>query len=116
MYEEALFEAQKARELSPYQTASIGFEGYALAKLGRKDEAQVLLNNLLKRSAEHFVSDSHFAMIYNGLGEREKTLEWLEKGCQQRDPKMTFLKVEPKWNNLRSEPRFIELMKQIKFE
>ncbi|MGI8788906.1 MAG: hypothetical protein ACR2HG_14280 [Pyrinomonadaceae bacterium] len=43
----------------------------------------------------------------NGLGETDKALEWLEKGYEQRDPKMAFLKVESKWNNLRSEPRFI---------
>jgi hypothetical protein len=47
---------------------------------------------------------------------RGNALGWLEKAYEQRDPKMTFLKVEPKWNNLRGEPRFIDLMKRMKFQ
>ena len=75
-----------------------------------------MLDELLKLSKERFVPPYHIALIYNGLGETGKTLEWLEKGYEQHDPKMAFLKVEPKWNNLRSEPRFIDLMKRMNFE
>jgi hypothetical protein len=45
-----------------------------------------------------------------------RPLDWLEKGYEQRDPKMTLLKVEPKWNNLRSDPRFTSLLKRMKLE
>jgi hypothetical protein len=55
-------------------------------------------------------------MIYNGLGDTDKAFKWLGKGFAERDPKMAFLKVEPKWKNLRSEPRFIELMRRMNFE
>ncbi len=116
MYDEAIAEAHKAAELSPAQTASIAFEGYALAKSGKQDEARNLLDKLLKLSTERFIPPDHIAMIYNGLGETDKALEWLEKGYEQHDPKMAFLKVEPKWNNLRNEPRFIELMKKMNFD
>ncbi len=116
MYREAVAEARKAKELSPAQTVSEAFEGYALAKSGKREEAQVLLEALLKLSTTRFVPPDHLAFIYNGLGETEKALEWLEKGYEQRSPKMVFLKVEPKWNNLRSEPRFIELMRRMNFE
>jgi hypothetical protein len=75
-----------------------------------------LLNELLKLSTTRFVPPNHFALIYNGLGEIEKSLEWLETAYAQRDPKMTFLKVDPKWNNLRNEPRFIKLMRQMNFD
>ena len=57
-----------------------------------------------------------FKLIYNALDERENAVEWLEKGYELRDPKMTILKVEPKWNNLRDEPRFIELMQRMKLQ
>jgi hypothetical protein len=40
----------------------------------------------------------NLAMIFNGLGERDKAFEWLERGFQQRDQRMVFLKVEPKWD------------------
>jgi len=116
MYAEAVAESRKARELSPAQTVSIAFEGYALAKAGKRDEAQALLDELLKLSTTRFVPPDHLALIYNGLGETDKTFEWLEKGYEQHDPKMAFLKVEPKWNNLRSDPRFIDLMRRMNFE
>jgi serine/threonine-protein kinase len=116
MYDEAIAETRKTTELSPAQTVSIAFEGYALAKSGRQDEARKLLDKLLKLSNERFIPPGHIAFIYNGLGETDKALDWLEKGYEQGDPKMAFLKVEPKWNNLRSEPRFIALMRRMNFE
>jgi hypothetical protein len=54
-------------------------------------------------------------MIYNGLGERDETLEWLERGIEQRDPRMTSLKVEPKWNNLSADPHFQDLLRRVGF-
>ena len=116
MFAEAIAEARKARELLPAQTVSVSFEGYALAKSGKPEEAQAALDELLKLSMTRFVPPSHIALIYNGLGENDKSLEWLEKGYEQRDPKMAFLKVDVKWNNLRNEPRFIELMRRMNFE
>ncbi len=116
MYAEAIAEARKATEFGPAQTVSIASEGYAMAKSGRQGEARKLLEKLLNLSKERFIPPDHIAMIYNGLGETDKALDWLEKGYEQRDPKMAFLKVEPKWNNLRNKPRFIELIRRMKFE
>ncbi|CAN5670748.1 hypothetical protein BH24ACI1_BH24ACI1_15830 [soil metagenome] len=116
MYAEAVAEAHRARKLSPVQTTAISFDGYALAKSGRRDEARVVLNELQKLSTGRFVPPYHIALVYNGLGEQDETFAWLERGFQQRDPKMTFLKVEPKWNNLRDEPRFVDLMRRMNFE
>jgi Flp pilus assembly protein TadD len=116
MFAEATASARRATELSPAQTVSIAFEGFALARSGDRASAEANLNKLLKLSTERFVPATHIAIIYSGLGEREKALDWLEKAIEQRDPKMTFLKVEPKWNDLRTEPRFIELMKKMNFE
>ena len=115
-YDQAVVEAELATKLGPSQTASIAFESYALAKLGRVDEARALLDGLLKLSAQRFVPPNHIALMYNGLGEKDNALAWLEKAFEQHDPKMAFLKVEPKWNNLRSEPRFVALMKKMNFE
>ena len=115
MYAEAIVEARTAREYSAILTVSAAYEAYALAKAGRRGEARAVLNKLLNLSTERFVPPSHMALIYNGLGETDKTFEWLEKGYEQHDPKMTFLKVEPKWNNLRAEARFADLLRRIGF-
>jgi serine/threonine-protein kinase len=113
MFAEGIAEARRANELADTQTASVVFEGYGLAKSGKIEEARVLLDGLLKRSKERFVPPSHIAMLYNALGERAEAIAWLERGFAQRDPKMTFLKVQPRWNNLRADPRFMDLLKRM---
>jgi len=113
MFAEAVAEARKAKGLSGVATRPTAFLGYALAKSGRRAEARTELEGLLKLSKERYVSPYSIAMIYNGLGKREETLAWLERGYQQREPRMVFLKAEPKWNNLRDDPRFQDLLRRV---
>jgi len=115
MFAEAVAEARKARELNSANSQPIAQLGYALAKSGQQAEARGLLEELLRLSTQRYVSPGNIALIYNGLGERDQTLAWLEKGYEQRDPKMVFLKVEPKWNNLRADPRFQDLLRRVGF-
>ncbi len=74
-----------------------------------------MLEEMFKLSTERYVSPYSIALAYNGLEERDKTLAWLERGFKERDPKMVFLKVEPKWNNLRGDPRFQDLLRRVGF-
>jgi TolB-like protein/Tfp pilus assembly protein PilF len=116
MYREAVAEARKVRELNITTSQPISFLGYALAKSGKQAEARDELERLLKLSKERYVSPYAIALIYNGLNERDEALAWLERGFEKRDPRMTFLKIEPKWNNLRNEPRFASLLKRMNLE
>ncbi len=75
-----------------------------------------MLDELLKLSNERYVPPYNFAVVYNGLGESDKALDYLEKAFAEKNVLMVFLKVEPKWNNLRNEPRFIDLMRRMNFE
>ncbi|MCA1573093.1 MAG: hypothetical protein LC770_00825, partial [Acidobacteria bacterium] len=95
---------------------SNAYRAYALAKAGKTDEARAVLDELLKLSAERYVPPYNFAIVYNALGESGKALDYLEKGYEQKDVRMVFLKVEPIWNSLRSEPRFLDLMKRMRLE
>ena len=114
MYTEAIAESQKEYELSGGNVYPFGI--YAVAKLGRRDEARTALKELLKLSETKYVPPYNIALIYNALDLQDDALGWLEKGFEQRDPKMTSLKVEPKWNNLRNQPRFLNLLKRMKLE
>jgi DNA-binding winged helix-turn-helix (wHTH) protein/TolB-like protein/Flp pilus assembly protein TadD len=113
MYGEAITEARKAREFSDGNAYPTAFLGYALAKSGKQSEARAELEALLKLSNERYVPPDHIAMIYNGLGETDKTLEWLDRCYRERNPRMVFLKVEPKWNNLHDDPRFADLLRRV---
>jgi DNA-binding winged helix-turn-helix (wHTH) protein/TolB-like protein len=115
MHDEAVAASLRAGEISG-NSQSEAYRAYALARRGESAEARAVLSKLLKLSETVYVPPYNIAVVYQGLGERAETLAWLERGFDERDPKMTFLKVEPQWNNLRREPRFIELMRRMNFE
>ncbi|HZE68764.1 MAG TPA: protein kinase [Pyrinomonadaceae bacterium] len=115
MFSEAVEEASKSRQVLRVGTHQTAFLAYALAKSGKQAAARAELDEVLKLSARQYVSAYNVAVICNGLGDREQTLAWLERGYKERDPKMVIMKVEPKWNNLRDDPRFISLMQRMNF-
>lgn len=53
-------------------------------------------------------------MVYNGLGDADNTFAWLEKAYADRNVRLTFLKIEKKWDPLRSDERFTSLAKRMK--
>lgn len=114
MFAEAIAESEKERVLSGGNVYPVA--GYALARSGKRNEARTELNKLLKLAETKQSSAYNIALLYNALDESEKALEWLERAYQERDTKMTLLKVEPKWNNLRNEARFVDLMKKMHFQ
>ncbi|MEP6900444.1 MAG: protein kinase [Actinomycetota bacterium] len=116
MFAEAVAEADLSKQFSGGSSHAAALGIYALAKSGKHAEAAAALAEMLQLSTVRHVPPYHFALAYQGLNNSHETFSWLEKGYEQRDPKMAFLKVEPKWHNLRHEPRFIELMKRMNFE
>jgi hypothetical protein len=56
------------------------------------------------------------AQVYNGLGDREKTLDWLEKAVEAQSDGITDLDYNPLWQNVRSEPRVLALLKKMGME
>jgi DNA-binding winged helix-turn-helix (wHTH) protein/TolB-like protein/Flp pilus assembly protein TadD len=115
MFEEALAAATKAKDITRGNAEAIGTSGYILAKMGRVQAARQILAVLEGRKDKPFSAYST-AQVYIGLGERERALEKLEQAFKQNEPLMVFLKIEPRWNELRAEPRFMNLMRQMNFE
>jgi Flp pilus assembly protein TadD len=113
MFTQAIAESDRERELSGGNVYPLA--AYALAKSGKLEEARTVLNDLLKLSGTNEIQPYNIALLYNALNESNEAMDWLEKGYRQRDPKMPFLKVDPKWNNLRNEHRFVDLMRRMKF-
>ncbi len=113
MYGEAVALLQKARSQSGDIPSVLGALGQALALHGKPAEARELLAQLSGLSKQRYVPCSSLAFIHLGLGEREKALEILEAGCDQRHPTLANLKVHPAYNDLRGEPRFTVLLERI---
>lgn len=115
MHAEAVAAAKRAGELSG-NSQSQAYRAYALAKWGKLSEARALVDELLKLTNDTYVPPYNLALAYNAVGEREKALQYLEKGFAEKDVRMVFLKVEPFWHNLRSEPRFLDVLKRMRIE
>jgi DNA-binding winged helix-turn-helix (wHTH) protein/TolB-like protein/Tfp pilus assembly protein PilF len=115
MYGEAVAALEKAGEITG-NSQSKAYRAYALARWGKTAEARAELDELLKLSKTSYVPPYHFAVVYNGLGERGKALDYLEKAFAEKNALMVFLKVEPMWNNLRNEPRFVSLLARMNFD
>jgi len=113
MFAEAIVESEKEFELAGSNVYPLA--AFARARSDKRDEARIELSKMLGLAEAKRASPYNIALLYNALDESDKALEWLEKAYQSRDTKMTLLKVEPKWNNLRSEPRFLEIMRKMKF-
>ncbi len=111
MYPEALEEFSKARQISD-ESVTLAHVGWAYGLWGKKVEARKALDQLMERSKKEFVLSFSIAMVYVGLGEKEQALDWLEKAYEYRDLILPGLKHDPTWDLLRSEPRFIELLRK----
>jgi tetratricopeptide (TPR) repeat protein len=117
MLAEAMKEAEKARLLGGGSGAyGLGWLGYCYARSGKESEARKVLNELLAFSKEGYIVSHGIAMVYNGLGDKNKALEWLERACEDRDPGVRELKVNPLLDNIRSEPRFKALLQKMNLE
>jgi TolB-like protein/DNA-binding winged helix-turn-helix (wHTH) protein/Tfp pilus assembly protein PilF len=113
MNAEAVPELEKAIALSggsPRATAELGL---AFARLGKRGEALKLLNNLKERSKLRYVSPFDLAVIYGGLGDKDSTLEYLEKAYDERSTSLALLKLSPAFVGVRSDPRFADLLRRI---
>jgi len=109
--QDALAEYQKARQLNddPLVLASLG---HLLGSSGKRDQAMTTLDQLQQMAHERYVSAYSFAIVYEGLGDKEKAFQWLEKGYQERVFEMNYLKVDPFLEGLRSDPRFVDLVRR----
>ena len=115
LYEEAIAELQKGVTLSRASSYMLADLGYAYAVVGRKAEAAKVLDELQELSRRRYVGPSHIALIYTGLAERDRALDWLEKAYKEHDTELVFLKVDPRFDPLRSDPRFQDLLRRMNF-
>ena len=86
--------------------------GRAYARAGRKEESLKFLQEL-KQLKSNQAMPYEIALIYLSLGEKHEALAWLQTAYTERDVNITYLKVDPALDDLRSEPRFVELLKQV---
>jgi len=111
-YPEAITETRTAIELN-IGSATKGYLGLWLARSGKRDEAVKLLSELKQKATRDYVQGYTFALIYIGLGDKAEALNWLEKHMSARLETANTYAVAPELDDLRSEPRFKEMLKRM---
>lgn len=112
-YEEAIAQFNSALALSGDEDNIIGLFGNNYALSGQKTEAMKIINKLITQSKHRYISSYWIASIYACLGENDHALKWLNKAFEERSSGLVWLKVAPKLDQLRSDPRFSELLQRI---
>jgi eukaryotic-like serine/threonine-protein kinase len=118
MYKEAIAEEQRYLVLLGEQEASevLGqdFESYGYEK-AMQMQWQGILESLHEAEKQTYVSPMKFVFTYIHLGDKDKAFAWLEKAYEERSPWLTYLRADPQFHGLQSDPRFQTLVKRIGF-
>jgi serine/threonine-protein kinase len=111
---EAIAEFREARRLD--QTPAIlSSLGHALAISGHEDEARAVLEELDRMALRRYVSPESQALVYLGLKECDRAMDWLERAFEDRSSYLILINVDPRLAPLRTDPRFTRLLKTIGF-
>ena len=115
-YDEALASYQKGLELtSTFPNASVAL-ACLHAAAGHPDEAHGILDAMRLKAAIDFVPPYAFASVHARLGEVDAAIEALETGYRVHDRALTFLDVNPRFDILRSDPRFGDLVRRMRLD
>jgi TolB-like protein len=85
--------------------------GYCYARAGQQTKAVEILERLT--NSERYVSAYHVAMLCLALERTEEVFEWLGKAYENRDNWMVFLNIDPIFDDIRSDPRYVALVEKV---
>jgi serine/threonine protein kinase/Tfp pilus assembly protein PilF len=115
MYPEAIEHFQSVIKLSDGQSADLAALGYVYALAGQRDEAEAVLRQLESLSDQRYVSPVDMAMLHVGLDNIDQAIEYLEKAYEEHADRMSWIKVHPVFDPLRSDPRFQAILQRMNF-
>ena len=111
---EAIAALEKARDGSGGNPVPLAWLAHALALNDGKREAKAVLSQLKDLAKRCYVAPYTVAVVYAGLGDKGRALEWLEKAVEERDVWLVWIKRDPRLGSLRSSPRFEELLRHLR--
>jgi tetratricopeptide (TPR) repeat protein len=113
MYDEAVEVMKRAEPLAAGNAFTLGMFGMAYGMAGRREKALEILDALDEMARERYVSPLHYANVFFGFGDTNKTIDYLEKAYAERSPMLILVKASPWVDPLRSNQRFQSLLKKI---
>jgi serine/threonine protein kinase/TolB-like protein/Tfp pilus assembly protein PilF len=112
-YEQAIGEFKKALDLGGGSWVDTDL-AHAYAVSGRIAEANALLRQILDNAGRRYVQSGDVAVVYAGLGNHDQAFAWLDRAYDERSRAILNLRVNPRLDGLRSDPRFALLIRRIK--
>jgi TolB-like protein/DNA-binding winged helix-turn-helix (wHTH) protein/Tfp pilus assembly protein PilF len=112
-YPKAVAELQKAIAISHDSPQMVGALGHTYGASGNRSEAEKVLAHLMEQTKKEYVSPFYVALVYAGMNENDKAIDWLEKAYSDRSNAIVFSKVDPQLDPLRSHPRFQSLLQRL---
>ena len=110
-YDAALAELSQVQATGNEQTTLLRELGYVYGRAGRQAEARKVIDDLLLRQQQHADgAEGSLAIVYTGLGDRDRALTWLERAWAAHDAIFVRVKVDPRLDPLRGDPRFAKLL------
>ena len=111
--EKALDTLRRAVELSSDDPVNLSALGYVLGIAGNTYEARKMIGVLRKLAIQRYVPACSLAAVFIGLGDTDSAFASLEKALEDRDIELSWLKVNPIYDSLRTDSRFLKLMSQV---
>jgi tetratricopeptide (TPR) repeat protein len=112
-YPESIAELQKGLELSGGDPLAKAYLAFALGKSGKRAEAQQLLDEIKRDALTRYVPNYAIAIPCIGLGQKDEAFSAVLKNADAHDTAAAFSAVDPMLDDLRSDPRFPELLKRV---
>lgn len=114
-FDDALAQYRLVEEKLPEWPVSIAARGFVAGVSGRIYEAEIILAELKRLAEQRFVTSYGVALVHAGLGQNDAAFAWLNKAFVERSHWLVWLRLDPRWNGLRSDSRFAELVSRIGF-
>jgi serine/threonine protein kinase/tetratricopeptide (TPR) repeat protein len=109
----AIVACQTARALSSDGSYALGGLGYVLARAGRRPEAHQILDQLQRLAAHGQTVPFDIGLVWMGLGDGDRALEWIDKARRTQPSGVKDLGVDPRFDPLREDPRFRKILREL---
>jgi tetratricopeptide (TPR) repeat protein len=113
MLPQSFAEYERVRGLVPGTPFALSDMGHAYAVSGNETQARKILDELRQMAKKRYITSWYLALVYTGMGQREHAFKSLQDAIEEHAFGLATLKVDPRLDPLRSDPRFQELLKRL---
>jgi len=112
-YPNATAELRKVQALDPANPMTELLFAHLYAVSGRRDEAEQALQHVFRSRSRFKIPSYYVAAVYAALGRKDEAFQWLDRAYAERSNWLIYLKLDPRFDTLRTDPRFATVLKQI---